>query len=339
MVEKREVSSDFNQERMEVADFSPEVQFVIDVARKGRLAALTKFGEYQADARLDEVSHDESFNVDAPVEEMITKMHDKAWKDGKMYGFVTEEQNMQLPNENPEWIIEYDPVDGSRTAQSGDEQACFVAFGIKGDKKDDARMKDIEFGVALAIKENKMFVTDTTGVYEVFEDGTVKPMSVAENVSNELSHNALLFEVFSTNMVHMGKAIAPLASAVRWNMVYPCGSYMALSVSRQGKIHTDIRDRLLKDFGDNLDIVKKDTKVVKFLAPMDIGAQYQMIKKTGGVVTDAYGDSLDEAVVWQKDESGKRKLGGSISWVAAPTPELHKKTMEKLEEGFKSFGR
>ena len=337
---KKEITS-FEQfrgeERSEISDFSPEIRFVMDVAKKARTAALTKFGQYQGAARIDEVSHDESFNVDAPVEEIISQMHKKAWDEGKMYGFVTEEQNMQLPNENPEWIIEYDPVDGSRTAQSGDEQACFVAFGIKGDKKDDARMKDIEFGVTLAIKENKLFVTDSTGVYEVFEDGSVKPMSVAENISDDLSHNALLFEVFSTNMEHMGKAIAPLSAAVRWNMVYPCGSYMALSVIRQGKIHADIRGRLFKDFGDQLDIVKKDTKVVKFLAPMDIGAQFEMIQKTGGVVTDAYGNSLDNAVVWQKDEDGKRKLGGSISWVAAPTPELHRKTMEKLEEGCSSL--
>lgn len=337
MVKEREVSPNFNQERKEVADFSPEVQFTINVARLGRLAALTKFGLYQAEARIDEISKDESFDVDSPVEEIITKLHKQAWKDGKMYGFVTEEQNMQLPNENPEWIIEYDPVDGSRTAQSGDEQACFVAFGIKGNKKDDARMKDIEFGVTLAIKENRMFVTDSTGAYEVGDDNVVTPLSLGDEVSNDLSQAALLFEAFSTNLEHISKVLTPLVSATRWNMTYPCGSYMALSVMRQKKIHADIRDRLFRDFGGKLDIVKKWTKVVKFLTPMDIGAQFKMINQTGGVVTDAYGDSLDEAVVWQKDESGKRKLGGSISWVAAPTPELHRKTMEKLEEGIRNL--
>lgn len=326
-------------ERREIADFEPVVQHSIELARMARKAALTKFGIYQAEAKIDTTSHDESFAVDAPVEEVIAQVYKKGWEKGQRFGFVTEEQGIVLPPDGKaEWIMMWDPVDGSRTAQAGDEQATVTMVGVKGEKRDDPKMKDIEFGVTVALKEkDQMFVSDKTGVYQIDEAGKVTKMKPIENITNDMSQTNLVWEFFSTNMDKMGTIMAPLTNSVRSSMVYPCGSYGALSVIRQGKIHADVRKKAYDEFGDRTEIVKKGTKVVKFLTPMDVGAQYNMIKQLGGVVTDANGKSLDEKALWMLNENNEFKLEGSIDWVAAPTPELHRQTLIKLNEGFANF--
>lgn len=333
-----ETQNNIATERKEITDFSPEVQFSINLARKVRVAALSKFGQYQGTAKIDQKSHDESFAVDAPAEKIIEDVYKQAWEKEKMYGFVTEEQGIVLPSGKPEWMMMWDPVDGSRTAQAGDEQSTVTMVGIRGDKKDDPKMKDIEFGVTVALKEkDQMYVTDKTGVYQIDEKGKVTKLKPIQGISNDLSNTNLVWEFFSTNLDKMGSIMAPLTNSVRSSMVYPCGSYMALSVMRQGKIHVDVRKKAFDEFGKQTEIVKSGTKVVKFLTPMDVAAQYNMIKQTGGVVTDADGRSMDEKPLWMLDANNTFKLEGSIDWVAAPTPELHRQTISKLNEGFNNF--
>lgn len=326
-------------ERKEIDDFAPVVQFSIELARKARQAALTKFGIYQGDARIDTTSHDESFAVDAPVEEIIEQTYRNGWGEGRMYGFVTEEQGIVLPpSGESEWIMMWDPVDGSRTAQAGDEQATVTMVGVKGYKKEDPRMKDIQFGVTVSLKEqDQMYVSDQTGVYRISEDDKVEKVKPISDISSDMSQTNLVWEFFSTNIDKIGTIMAPLTNSVRSSMVYPCGSYMALSVIRQGKIHADVRKKAYDLFGDKTEIVKNGTRVVKFLTPMDVAASYNMIRQLGGVVTDADGNSLDEKPLWLLDENNTFKLEGSIDWVAAPTLKLHRQTIAKLNEGFANF--
>lgn len=230
------------------------------------------------------------------------------------------------------WII------SNEIKSVGDNQATVTMVGIKGDRKDDPMIKDIKFGVTVAIKEkDQMYVTDESGVYQIDEKGKVNRVKPIHGISNDLSNTNLVWEFFSTNLDKMGKIMAPLTNSVRSSMVYPCGSYGALSVMRQGKIHVDVRKKAFDEFGKQTEIVKAGTKVVKFVTPMDVAAQYNMIKQIGGVVTDVDGKSLDDKPLWMLDADNTFKLEGSIDWVAAPNPELHRLALLKIKEGFVNF--
>lgn len=72
----------------------------------------------------------------------------------------------------------------------------------------------------------------------------------------------------------------------------------------------------------------------KTLSPMDIAPEFLMLQELGMVVTDGYGHSLDTIKLWEFNPDGSWLTANQISWVAAATPNLHQKALEKIEEGF-----
>lgn len=72
---------------------------------------------------------------------------------------------------------------------------------------------------------------------------------------------------------------------------------------------------------------------------MDIAPQFLMLQELGMIVTDAYGNSLDNAKLWQFNTHGSWSDQTQLSWVAAATPTLHQQAMVKIEEGFTNLSR
>lgn len=316
---------------------SPEVRFGITLSREIAESVRLVLGIKEQDVPVSKISRDFNYALDVKAEEVVTKNFEVAWREGLLYGYITEDQGLvNPPNGQPKFIFLIDPVDGSRPAMIGAEMATVTMAGVRGDKE--PTFANIEFGLTYAIKEDKMFMAEKSrGVNEVSTDNTLLPVEKRKNPPTQLKYTSLVFEPASVSLELVGKVLDPLLREVHFYTVYPSGSYGALTLVRgQNELHVDIRTKLLRDF-PHLPVATKP--IPKPLYTMDIAAGWLMIYELGGIVTDADGQKLDNTKLWQFKEDGSWSEDCQISWVAAMTASLHQQALEKLKEGFGSLGK
>lgn len=318
-------------------EFDKAIQFGINLSIQIRSKVMPVFGIKQKDVPINKISKDFNYKVDIVAEEAIKKAFAKLWENGIYYGYVTENQGFVLPSNNsPEIIFMIDPIDGSRPAQIGAEMVCVTMVAVKGNKKD-AAFSDIEFGITLAIKENRIFLSEKgKGVFEIIEKKTVQ-LQKRKNISAKLKDSTLVYETYSMSPTYTGIVIEPLVKEISFKTEYPSGSYSALTLVRgQNEIHVDVRKRLIEQFPKLPIALKSNSKSV---FPMDIAAGFLMIRELGGKVTDGYGKRLDKVKLWEFDKNGSWASDNEISIIGSISPHLHKLTLGKIEEGFKNLNK
>jgi myo-inositol-1(or 4)-monophosphatase len=96
-------------------------------------------------------------------------------------------------------------------------------------------------------------------------------------------------------------------------------------ITGQMDAYVDIGNRLLKDYPDLLpDFQRVGNGQVLHLFPYDIAASVFLAKKAGVIITDAYGNSLDETLLTDLSYINQQ------SCIAASTKELHQNLLEKI---------
>jgi myo-inositol-1(or 4)-monophosphatase len=270
------------------------------------------------------------YKIDDIAENIIAVSLADGWSQGKMYGYVTEDQGIVLPPDgNPEFIYLIDPIDGSRTAQIGAEMACVTMVAVKGESQ--ATFADIEFGITQPIKEDLIYVgIKDNGVYQYNNQQLekIRHMERETHISRSLS---AVYQPYGISLEYQGKVLDPLLRAIGFTQTYPSDSYYALSLIRgQNEIYLNIVNRILNNF-PHLAISYGHAKS---LYPMDIAAGWLMIKELGGKVTDAYGLSIDSVRLWKFTEDGSWSQDNQISLIAASNETLHSEVVQKIEEGF-----
>lgn len=314
-----------------------ELEFGINLATKIAEAVKPAYGIKERDVPINKVSHDYNYAVDKIAEDLIKSEFEHLWNQGIYYGFVTEDQGLVLPpGKKPERIFMIDPVDGSRTAQIGAENATVTMVVVDGDKENPT-FADINFAITHAIKENKTYICEREkGVYEI-ENGKKTKIEKRENASENLKDASLVYETFSMSPTFTGIVAEPLVREISFKTEFPSGSYSALTLVRgQNDVHVDLRKRLTKDYPKLPVALKPNSKSV---FPMDVAAGWLMIKELGGKVTDAKGESLDDVKLWDFDEAGTWSSDNEISWVGAINEALHAKALQLVEKGFEDLDR
>lgn len=314
-------------------DLSLEVQFGVSVSR-GIVRAIRREGIYglkEAGVSINQISHDFNFGVDRLAEKRIKREFKSLWRRGVYWGYATEDQGLILPPGGVEAVHLIDPVDGSRPAIIGAENACIIDSIILGNVK--PTIGNLSGGVVHAIKENRIFLVERgKGVFEVKTGDQLEPVLRRADISGLLSDASAVYETYSMSNEFMGRVIDPLLKEVSFKTEFPSGSYSALTLVRgQNELDIDLRRRVVVDY-PNFEVRLKSNS--KALFPMDVGACLLMIKELGGVVTDGYGNSLDDVLLWEFNLDGSWTDNNQISLVAAATPELHDRAMEKIKEGF-----
>src|SRR3989344_3745868 len=76
---------------------TPPIQFGIDLAKDIRRKVMPIYEVKQTGVTINEISKDFSYAIDQESELLITSAFRKAWKAGRMWGYVTEDQGMVLP--------------------------------------------------------------------------------------------------------------------------------------------------------------------------------------------------------------------------------------------------
>lgn len=331
----------------ETLQLSEEEAFALDLTASIAEAVRPVYGIKQKDVPVSQRSKDFNYALDEVTEGRVKNVFSKEWKRRSELGkrlsaYITEDQGyVEAPGENaPEFIYLIDPVDGSRPAMSGTEQACVTMVAVKGDKKD-AKFSDIEFGITHFIKEGvTLFVRRGSGVWAKGKDGKMEKVKAFENPPTNLKDCSMTTESYSFNKMITGAIYDPLARSVGYEISAPSGSWSAASLVRgHNEIQVDVRDRLIRDFPEFGNVIKYDPVKSKGGYPMDVAASVTMIEELGGKVTDAYGNSLSDKPLWGFDEKGDWHPGNQISIVAAITPQLHDLAMQKINEGFEHVFR
>lgn len=279
----------------------PEIQFGLDLAKRIVEKVRPVYGIKQTDVPINQISKDYNYVVDQVAEDEIRQMFKEAWGEGKMYGFVTEDQGLVLPPAGSELIFMIDPVDGSRPAQIGAEMATVTMVAVPGEKGE-ATFADVKLGVTHTIKEDVAFFCEKgTGINKI-EKGRIERVKPRENIPITLKDVSMVHETYSVSAQYDGVVMDSLLAAISFETRFPSGSYSALTLVRgQNELHVDLRRRLIDEFPE-LPIAYKSSS--KALSPMDIAAGWLMIQELGGKVTNAYGNPLDERRLWAFDSQG-----------------------------------
>lgn len=319
----------------------PEIGFAVDLARKIARAVRPVYGIKQNDVPINDVSHDFSYALDVKAEDVVRKSFEIAWRRGLLYGYVTEDQGMVLPQaHNADWIFLIDPVDGSRPANIGAENACVNIAITRGVTQ--PTFADIEMGIVLALKEELMYVARAgEGVYQIRSsltgDAKLHEFKKRQEVTPNLRDCSITFETYSMSNELLGIVIDPLLSEISFKTESPSGSYSTFSVIRgQNELAIDIRRRAVLDFPYLPVMIKEGGKAG---TPMDIAPEFLMLRELGMVVTDAYGRSLGDVRLWQFNTDGSWSPENQISLIAAASPTLHQMAMQRIEEGFTNLSQ
>lgn len=321
---------------------TPEVQFGIDLAKKvkQRFNSYFDWGTFNmiATSPLGSISHDLQFSVDDIAEKEIKDHFENAWEQGYSYGYASEEQGLVLPPSHlgevkTTFLID---LDGSRMIQRDLENGTLTMVGVPGHIKNPT-FSDIEFAISTPINDRydrTYYTKQINGSQKIitFSDKYLFAPLEKYILDPNTEPGSFVWETYSADPEKTGVVLRHLLSDNNFSVTFPSGSYGTLQVVLGQHTHyVDARKRFFDQFS-HLPI--KITNSAKAALPMDIAAGWFMLQALGGKVTDAYGNDLDNLPLWSFDEQGRWTDDCQISVVAAISPEIHEKTMNKIEEGF-----
>jgi myo-inositol-1(or 4)-monophosphatase len=230
----------------------------------------------------------------------------------------------ELPSFPPKemTVLLIDPIDGTRPAMAGLEACCVsVAAAPLGDGE--PTMGDVTAACVAEIKTDGLFVA-TRGA----------------GLAANLSPNTDISRLFWT-LGFRGRPAVPLVTVLGYLIdessvgggVFDLGSAtfdMTRILTGQLDGYVDVGSRIIEEAPAlEREFAELGDGAVLNNSPYDLAAAVLCLREAGAIVTDAYGEPLDD-----------RPLLGSgheyqMSCVAAANAELHARMCEALEQGFR----
>lgn len=281
------------------------------------------------------VSRDWNYPVDVEAEKAITEAFQKFWREDRSLGYVTEDQGLKLPPKTSpqeiEYMVEIDPVDGSRRAKSNFQGATVtLTFSRHQDLR--SYFRDIELGLILDLTGDKTLCLATLDEVKIKEGNSFDNLEL----SQQSSPLRVLWSLdYSFPLDYLGIALRPLRDTCDYMEIAPCSAFPLLALARgQIDIFADLRRRLYDDFPQ---IHSEFSENRVFSYPYDFAGGYFILKNLGATVTDAYGKPLDDYPLWKFRKDGSWDPVCQLALVAARNGALHRQAIAKIEEGFENL--
>jgi myo-inositol-1(or 4)-monophosphatase len=235
--------------------------------------------------------------------------------------FYSEDRGLVTPAGDPEWVLVVDPIDGTRPAMAGLESACVsVAAAPLGSEP---RMRDVEVARVVEIKSGATFAA---------ERGAGLRPAPALSANAELE---LMFWTYGFRGRPARATAEVLAELIDASSVggatFDLGSAcfdMTRVVTGQLDAYIEPGPRLVADVpGMREEFERVGGGAILNNSPYDLAAAALCLQEGGAVVTDAYGQPIDD-----------RPLLGSgaefqISCVAVANRELHGRICAAIDAG------
>jgi len=272
----------------------------------------------------DSPGGDAQFDIDEVAERVVWEyLRDNA---GSPLAVYTEDGSLRTTGPDPEHVLVIDPIDGTRPASAQLEMGVFsVAVAPLGDGR--PKLRDVEEALVLELKNG-------ASIYAAKDQPGVQAQGYGHPVPR-LSGNVDLTRMFWSiefnghPMRLMTEAYAHLVdSSANTGGVFVFNS-ASFSITRivtgQLDAYVDIGNRILRDRPETESEFRAVGRgSILHLFPYDIAGSVLIARQAGVVVTDAYGNSLDDMLLLELSPDNQR------SCVAACTPELHAKLLDAI---------
>lgn len=297
-------------------------ELVLALARRLREVVLPELGSHAGRVELAAGSGgDVTFAVDEIAESELSRfIADHAPR----FAFYSEDRGLVAPAGDETHVLVVDPIDGTRPAMAGLESAC-VAVALAPLDDGDPTMADLEVACVTEIKSGDWFLARRG-------EGVLGTRPV------ELSHNVELGSLFWGYGFRGRPARATvevLATLIDSSSVgggtFELGSQafaMTRVVTGQLDAVIEVGSRMIDDVPGMLDEFRMVGRgEVLNNSPYDLAAPWLVLSEAGGVVSDGWGQPLDD-----------RPLLGSghefqMSSISAASEELHRQLVDEIDAG------
>lgn len=202
---------------------------------------------------------------------------------------------------------------------SGGLNSCNIVIGVVDYEGSIPRLSNVKIGIVKPLLENSIYVgvLDQGKVY-VVERGKFKKVNLAPSKMDSFEQCFVDVEDYDLPSEIMGVVYSSIVEAVNARFIYHCLSYGLLSLAR-GTIEAviDARLRILEEFPE---LVPEINRRFKISTTLDIAGVYPIAKLSKVIITNAYGDSLDNTPIWEEKDFNSPIR---ISCVASSSQKLH----------------
>jgi len=275
-------------------------------------------------------SGDATFEIDELAEKHLASLLRET---NEPIACFSEDRGLVMPQEGePGWLLIVDPIDGSRNAKSGFE-SCMVSIALAR-YGEHPTLADVTHALLHEIVGDRMFYAEKSGDTEIAVGGEVGGATLSGNDDLSLLRWSLTMPGRPAALVFGVMADLVDASSVKGGF-FSCNS-TCYSISRimtgQLDAYVDVANRIVRDFPDAENRFRNiaEGRITGF-SSYDIAAALLLAKQAGVVITDAYGDPLEEMALLDVSSANVR------SCVAASNETLHAKILSYIEEHMKSF--
>ncbi|MFE3166383.1 inositol monophosphatase family protein [Streptomyces sp. NPDC059224] len=238
----------------------------------------------------------------------------------------TEDNHRRDTGDDPRHLLVIDPIDGTRPASAGLEMAM-VSIAVAPLDKPTPTIGDVTHALLMELASGAwMYAGPETAGVEA--DGFAAPVpSLSATVSPRhmfwsLEFNGHPMRLMSDAYAHLVDASANTGGVFVFNSA--CYSISRI-VTGQLDAYVDIGNRILRDRPETEPEFRRvGGGDVLHLFPYDIAAAVVLARRAGVVITDAYGEGLDETALLDLSPLNQR------SCIAASTAELHAHLLDTI---------
>jgi myo-inositol-1(or 4)-monophosphatase len=295
---------------------------LIELANEVRKAVLPELKNNKREIIRRQYCGDPHFKIDEIAEQTVERVL-KTWS--LPIAYFSEDRGLVFLSKNPKYILIIDPIDGTRPAMANFESCCFsIAVAPYSEHP---LFGEITNALVLELKSGEYFYADANEP-EITSSTLRLPF-----LSNKINPESMFWSIELT--AHPIKQISRVCGNLIDNsvtsgavFVFTSSSYsLTRIITGQLDSHVDVGHRIVQD---NPELIEEFLNVghgkIVTLFPYDIAAAAFILIKVGGVVTDAYGQSLDNMPLIT-DKSLKEQC----SIIAASNSSLHEKIMGGLK--------
>ena len=233
----------------------------------------------------------------------------------------------------PKNLLIVDPIDGTRAAKCGFENCVVSVASTRVIER--PLMQDVDNGCVMEILGNRVFYAERGKGTRVYIDGHARKVRLSQNANLET------VSWFMTVPARPAELIFPTAAKLidltsLKGGFFACNS-TAYSLTRlltnQIDAVVDFANRFYRDIPTLVEdhFINAGRGVVLGICPYDFVAAVLIAQEGNCVVTDAYGDSLDDVLLLDSSVSNQRSL------LAAANKELHEKLLNFFDTRIRQF--
>lgn len=276
-------------------------------------------------------SGDATFQLDKVAERALLNF----LRDARMpVAFYSEDAGYTtFTSAQPEHLLVVDPVDGSRAAKSGFESCVVSVASTRVIER--PRLGDVDSGVVMEILGPRIFYAQRGKGCRIYSGDAIKKPKLSQNANLEMVSWSMTIPARPAELIFPTAAKLIDLSSLKGGF-FPCNSTsysLTRLLTNQLDACVDFANRFLRDIPEAVEdqFINAGRGSMIGIAPYDIAASHLIAKEAGCIITDAYGQSLEDVLLLDSTVANHRSL------IAASNKELHEKLMSFFDIRIQQF--